>query len=291
MKALILFFLALGLSACGDIPQPFRHEEIPELARPLLVRAITIRPIASFDPGTSSASFDLGTSSASFDLGTSLTEALVKVMADRNIPAIVHGDIPGSAILVGKFEPNTSDLAPLEIEWVLTSPDRPKPLSFHQKIPRKATPAILAELATQVVDELTADSVDAAPPAPAAKGRLSVRLVTHATLPGYGNASLIRAMRSILERNGILVVAEGGDYVVELKGAVTNGPNGQDMLNVSWVVAKPDGAPLGNVDQQGAVPTGTLAGPWGPLSHSIANGGASGIVQVVETHSRAALQK
>jgi hypothetical protein len=263
------FCLSWGLAACGDIPQPFRHDgAVPDLARPHLVRAVAVRPVQGLADDTATAA------------------AMVKALSDREVPALVHEGLAGSATLDSRFDPASG-----EMEWTLTNPDAPQPMVLRQAWPRTASPATLAGLTARAAARLTAETPDAPPPAPAVAGRRpKVRLVVPTTLPGDGNTALPRALRGVLERNGILVVGEDSDYIVELKATVTAGPIGQDIVSASWTVALVNGVALGTINQQGPAPKDKLNGAWGGLARDIAEGGALGVMQVVEAHSRAALQ-
>ncbi|HLO75329.1 MAG TPA: hypothetical protein VK196_02590, partial [Magnetospirillum sp.] len=69
----VLAATATALAACGDLPQPFRHEGAPSsLARPKLTRGVTVRP-----PGEGPEA-------------RALADALVRALEDQEVPALVH---------------------------------------------------------------------------------------------------------------------------------------------------------------------------------------------------------
>ena len=267
----------LVLTACGELPQPFRADTVSELARPRLVRAVAVRPVEGMDSGPA------------------LAEALVEAFGRRDVPALVRDDSPGAMHLRGRFDGSGG-----VIDWVLLGVDHRPMAGFRQTIPpsaRRATSAkALAALADQAVDALIA----AAAPLPDGPGaatsspvpntgprRPLARIVPLAPLPGDGAAALERHLRAALERAGILVVASGGDYTVEGRVAVAPGHPGEQVLKVAWSVTRSDAAPLGTIDQEGAVPKGSLDGAWGGLARDIAEGGSVGIVKVIDAAYRA----
>ena len=267
---LLSLLATAALAACGNLPQPFRHDEgrIPDLARlsSLDVRAVAVRPPDSSAPSQAMA------------------DALVKAFALQEIPASVGTGIPGAMSLHGTIERGDGGV---RLVWILDGPDHAQQAAARQWLPEAvwqgASPQALAPLATQVVAALTSDHPTAAMAAtPSAAHRPTARLdMPPSGLPGDGDSALARAMRNALERHGILVVASGGDYIVEAKVTVAAGPPGQDILAVSWTVRRPDGGSLGAVDQKGAVPAGRLRLPWAELARDVAQGGADGVVQVI----------
>jgi len=267
MAALVL------LAACGETPQPFRHETVSELAKPRLVRAVAVRPVDGLPAGAA------------------LAEALVQALGERDIPALVRDSVPGGRLLEGRLEgPQGAQV----VAWTLHATDGATEMEFRQALPaaawRDEPPKAFRAQAEQAVANLTAIDPPAPSSPPAAAHRPTARILAPGKLPGDGAAALVRSLRAALERNGILVVGTGGDYVVEGKVAITPGRLGEENLKVSWVVSGADGGQLGAIDQQGAVAKGALDGAWGGLARDIAEGGAAGIVQVLEAASRAASQ-
>ena len=135
-----------------------------------------------------------------------------------------------------------------------------------------------SDLARPVFDDAPEQTIAT----PAAR-RPTARLAEFDGLPGDGIKLLRRAVKGALERRGLLVVGVDGDVVVvpHLQ-LLEQGPDGA-QLAVNWQVTSPQGEDLGHVGQQGPVPPAALKGDWGHLVHDIAEGGADGIVQIVQT--------
>lgn len=126
-----------------------------------------------------------------------------------------------------------------------------------------------------------AQPVQASASPPAAHHRTTIRLDPMTDLPGDGGRSMHRAMKSALERRGVLVVSEGGDLVAQLHLTQTAGNGGQVKLAFHWDLLSADGHSLGHVDQQGEAKNTEISGPWGGLARLVAEGGADGLVQLV----------
>ncbi len=256
------------LSGCEDLPQPFRHVgPPPPLTHPVETRAIAVEPV---DDSPSAKA---------------MAAALVKALTAREIPADVGPALPGSLRLHGTADASAGQVAlALVLDGLDHRPQSATRLVVPAAVWQDSTPKLLAPLAARAVAALVGEvaAVPAAAGAPAAAHRPTVRLQAPADLPGDGGAALTRAMRNALERSGILVVGEGGDYVVEAKVTVTPTHPGEQTLAVAWVVHGGDGKTLATISQTGGVASGRLEQPWGELARQIAEGGAAGVAQVLE---------
>ena len=113
--------------------------------------------------------------------------------------------------------------------------------------------------------------------------RLTARLGSFQALPGDGGQALRRAVKGALERRGLLVVGDGGDVVVTPRIEVAGQGSDLAILDVTWVVTSVEGAVLGQAKQQGSAAFGVVNGTWGTLARDIAEGGADGIVRIVQS--------
>jgi len=113
--------------------------------------------------------------------------------------------------------------------------------------------------------------------------RLTAQLGSFDGIPGDGAQSLRRALKGALERRGLLVVSEEGDMLVTPQLHLTSGQANESKLEITWLITSKEGTSLGQAKQQGLAPSQVLNGTWGALAHDIAEGGADGIVTVVQS--------
>lgn len=267
-----LVLAAMGLAACGDIPQPFRHDEdgVPRLARPKMTRGVTIHP-----PEDSAQ-------------GRALADSLVRALEDQDVPALVSDGPAFGHVIDGTLNDGGKTVS---VRWVLKSPDGSQTATATHTIAKASleqnNPAILKRSAATAAVALAApladpDAQPTANPGPTAvDNRPTVAVIALKGLPGDGDTALTAAIRRALGRGGLLVKDEGADYMVQGMVGVAAGRPGEDIVSVSWVVRRGDGAELGRISQDGSIPRGRLAQSWGTLARDIAEGGAAGVVEVV----------
>lgn len=272
MKRALALVLLFGVAGCGDLPQPFRHEGAPEvLARPKMTRGVSVRPLDDTPQGRA------------------LAEALVRALEDQEIPALVHDGAAFGHVIDGQMRDSGKTLA---VRWSLKAPDGAETASAVQTVTKavlfQGNPVLMKRAANDAAVALAQPLADpdaqALPSAAGVSGdtRSVVSVLPLRGLPGDGDKSLTEAMRRALGRGGVLVKDDGADYLVEGKVTVAPGLPGEDTVTVAWIVRRAKGgAELGNIGQSGGVPRGRLSQSWGLLARDIAEGGASGVVEVV----------
>ena len=269
LVALLLGITFFGLAACGDLPQPFRHEGLNVAVAPPGPRGVVVRP-----PDDSPAA-------------AALVKAIVKRLSDQDIPASTRSAASGSWVLAAETE---TTIAAKTLRWRLVPPDGEAPLAFTQTLPSavwdKAGPAtidrmadeVLAKYAATLHGETEAQSITAAAPPPIPV----IRLEPLAGLPGDGDSALPKALGHALQRLGMKLGGKEADLVVQGRVSLVPGRPGEEVLDVAWVVTdSKTGEELGKAAQQGALPKGRLSGPWGALAGDIAAGGADGIAEII----------
>lgn len=275
-RAFALVLLVAGTSACGDIPQPFRHEGTPDnLARPKMARGVTVRPPEGVD------------------FSQAMAEALVRALEEQEVPALVQDGAAFGHVI----ESNAEDLGTaMAVRWTLKTPEGETAASNTQTIPKlvltKADPKQMTRLAANAAAVLARpladpDAVPQKSAAPvAADTRIPVAVAPLHGLPGDGDKSLTAALKRALERNGLVVKDEGAAYMVEGKVTVAAGLPNEDTVTLAWVLKRVEGgAQLANIGQSGAVPRGKLSGAWGTLARDMAEGGAAGLMEVIRADS------
>jgi hypothetical protein len=102
--------------------------------------------------------------------------------------------------------------------------------------------------------------------------------------PGDGQKSLADAIAAVLKRQEVAVVNQGekADLRVECDVTVEPAKGNTQHVKILWRVRRAaDGAEIGTVGQENEVPKGTLDGPWGDLSYSVAIAANDGLMQVI----------
>lgn len=279
--ALGLMLAVLTLASCGDIPQPFRHEGAPtDLARPKMTRAVTIRPLQDSTDGPA------------------LATALVQALEEQDIPAHITDGPAFGHVITGEMQATGKAVT---VRWTLKAPDGTTATTATQTVPTpllaQGEPVLLKRAAMAAATALAGPLADpdgqAKLPVPAlVDNRSVVSLLPLKGLPGDGDKALFEAMKRALGRGGLVVRDDAADYVVEGKVTVAPGLPGEETLSVAWIVRRAkDKADLGNIGQSGAVPKGRLAQGWGTLARDIAEGGATGVVEVVLADTRGGKRK
>lgn len=170
-------------------------------------------------------------------------------------------------------------LAALALSLLLAAcQDVPHPFRHEGQISPLAVPE-----RTSIAD-IRAEEAAPIAPEPAAgsrRHRTTMRLEPLTGLPGDGSQSLRRAMKSALERRGILVVSTGGDVAASLRMTQSDGGEGRIKMAFAWEVTGADGQVIGHVDQKGEAKPSEISGAWGDLARRIADGGADGLAQLV----------
>jgi len=261
------------LVGCGEVPQPFRHDG-PNLAlAPTAARAVLVQRIDDSPRGTA------------------LADAVVRRLLEAEIPATTRSGGGGGWTLVPETEESAETV---RLRWRLLRADGDSANDLVQTLPaeawRAASPRLIDGLAAELVGKTIPVLSGAPPAAPAVPPppMPTMRIVPATDLPGDGNRALTDALRRRLEKSGFKPV-EGdapADFVVRSQSTVTPAPGGQETLMMVWIVGGADGAELGRVSQQGAVPKGRLAGSWGSLAADIAAGGVEGIEELLRAAKR-----
>lgn len=269
VRPLLLMAGLSVLAACETVPKPFRHEEgvISALARPKLGRGIALRP-----------SGDL----ASADL---LMEAVIKAFEDREVPVSLRQG-PGFGRVI-EATPEGQPPQGQTIVWRLLAADGSE-MSRVVTPPATQPKLAAAQVAAQFYPLL--EDPDAKPQITAGTNlppRPKVRIEPMKGLPGDGDTVLPQALAKALGRERI-DVADIAPYTVV--GVITVAPSGanDDIVTISWLVKRDNagGPQLASIDQGGAVPRGRLNLPWGSMARDIAEGGASGVAEVVRLAER-----
>lgn len=267
-RAIAILGLLL-LAACGPVPHPFEHEK----ANPLVedrraLSTLSVQPIGGL-PG--------------------LDEAVIKAFEDEDVPAASHPPAPGGLWLRGTW------LAGKGVSWLLQDPKGttvgeiliPVPAGPFNDLARLQTAKASAKALAHILrgeDPKAADEV--------IDQRPRINLPPLKAPKGFDAEGLRRAAITALLREGYVVSDAKGLPVVLCDIHITPPPagmtNGQDLLELNWIVQSPDGKELGKVAQGNSVDHLLLTGFIGPLGRAIADSAAPGIVEVLRKQSATA---
>ena len=263
---------ALTVGACGKVPQPFQplSKPLPAIA-PGPRTALVVEPVAG---------------------GANLAGLVATALQKLEVAATARAPESPRYRLAGRIEsrPGANGRTDLDLTWWLVAPDgrAGQPITQSETVPAAAwadaDPALLHHVAVAAaakVDRLLLPGG----PAIAATRRIVVAPVDGA--PGDGREALAKAMRASLKRRDIAVaeatedVGEDG-YMVLGDVMVTDHSRAEQRITISWAVIRPDGREMGRISQSNTIPRGRLDNRWGEIALLAAEGGADGVVELLE---------
>ncbi len=274
--------LLLLITACQPLPHPFA-EDVPAPRSPALSprdsAGIVVEPIAGA-PGP-------------------VAEALAAALRDAEIPASTAGTgNKGSFRLLARahVKPGAGGRDSIALDWQLRGADGAilghgsAATEAPDEAWRRGDAAVAHEIAGETAPAI-ARLVQDEPPRPAALAEplLAVGAVTGA--PGDGGRALTRAMDYALRQAHVALAEKAEDkesFVLTGKVELSPAAAGQQQVKVSWALLRPDGGEIGHIDQQNAVPAGSLDGPWGDIAFAVASAAAPGVAALIEKAKAAA---
>jgi len=287
---------SLALAACGDLPRPYQPDS--KLADNPLVQS----------PESSSVIVLPVDGLASLVQGDRFATAMARALRRLDVPATVRGGSESSLYLSGRAklenDPGSSPDSPrrVAIDWSLIDPDG-KPVGNHSQRLRVAPRqwqegdhALLTSLAANAAGAIAAMLGDPAEAAAVAAGQpaepesdyaFEVGLLPVVGAPGSGNEDLAKAMSAALMRRRIAVADSTGDASLLIACEVTASEpvHGNQQIEIVWVVRRPDGDTVGRISQANSVPAGSLDGSWGSVAPVVADGAASGLIDLIRKAS------
>jgi hypothetical protein len=266
----------LALAACQPLPHPFAGAAPPPRAAILSPRdsaGIRVGPVAGVPAASSEA----------------LSEALARALREAEIPASTAGANKASYRLFGTA--HRARLADgqdgIAVEWELRTADGRSLGQAASTVPAAAwserDPAASAETLAAAATPVIARLIQEEPPAEAADARLAVQAVSGA--PGDGDRALSRAIDGALRRVHVPIVEKPADrasFVLAGTVAVSPPQAGKQQVSVRWALLRPDGKEIGKIDQQNAVPAGSLDHAWGDIAYAVAEAAAPGVAALIE---------
>ncbi len=231
--------------------------------------------------------FVAGVEGAPEALDSALRPALVDRLLALDVAASAQSANRASYLLEARTRRGSNGVRILS--WRLIDADDVVAGLMDQAIPgdraawRRGDPALVAALVADAGPRLAALIDDRAPhPAPETPFSVgSIAVGPIAGAPGDGGAALADATRAALLAAGF-ELAPAGAPTPRLTGEVAlNRRGASDRVTVSWRLLAFDGSEIGTIEQNGAVPAGSLEGRWGTLADTIAEGAVDGIVRLL----------
>jgi hypothetical protein len=271
--------LCLGLSACGDLPEPFLGN--PGATARRLAQPLT--PLLAVPPGTDTLLPD----AASQDLAKRIATALQA----SEVPAMVRAPEPTDWRLITRAEHDGDFVTP---RFSVQDPHgKEQGTAEGEKVRLRAwagaDPALLervaAEAAPRIGAVLTSIRVarDKADPGSLYNRAAKVQVAEVTGAPGDGNLVLTRQMRARLATLGpvVLTTPAGADFVVRGQVTMVPIPKHQERVEIQWSVRTAAGDERGRVVQLNEIPEGTLSHYWGDVAVVVATEASNGVNDVI----------
>jgi hypothetical protein len=271
--------VCLGLSACGDLPEPF-------LGNPGATARRLAQPppaLLAVPPGTDTLLSD----AASEDLSKRIATALQA----SEVPAMVRAPEKTDWRLITRAEQDGDFVTP---RFSVQDPQgKEEGTAEGEKVPLRdwagADPALLeqvaAEAAPRIGAVLTSIRVahDKADPGSLYNRAAKVQVAEVTGAPGDGNVALTQQMRARLATLGpvVLTTPAGADFVVQGQVVVVPIPKHQERVEIQWSVRTAGGDERGRVVQLNEIPEGTLSRYWGDVAVVVATEASNGVNDVI----------
>lgn len=267
--------LLLALAACQPLPHPLTAQ-MPVPNAPLAPpdsADIVVAPVAGAPPALSAA---LAAALRDADIPATTLGSGNKGSDHLLASATLHPLAPGQAAVVLAWELHAANgrlLGRGKVEGAAAEGAwRQGDAATTRVLAQKAAPAI-------------AQVVQAPTPRAAATGEPLLAVGAVSGAPGDGGTTLSRAMAYALNRAHVPLVEKSGDkesFVLTGQVELSPAKAGKQQVKVRWILRRPNGAELGRIDQQNAVPAGSLDGPWGDIAFAVANAAAPGVAALIE---------
>lgn len=252
--------MLLAAAGCGPVPQPFSKEEANLSKAPFLIapttEGVVVLPVEGVDPET----------------GELIADLTAAALQKQEIAANVRSSNRDSLFLAGSGRRLGNGA--MEIAWTLARGDG---TVIGERTDAISSDDDLARSTASIAEWLRPRRV------PPVRTTPKVAMTEVGGAGGDGNMLLRRAMALALGRAPVELtpaVAENG-HVVSGAVTVTRLPDGRDKVAISWVVSDAAGKQIGTVDQENAVPGGSLDRSWGAVAAPIADSAVGGVVALL----------
>ncbi len=281
MRRLPAVALLALLASCGTLPQPFRGNP-GEVARRLAAEP-PIPPRLIVPPPPTALLSDEGSKA--------LAALLARDLQLREVPAYAEPGKRDDWVLGMSVQHQGQAIVPV---YTIRTPQgrdagslqgAPVPLSAWAA----ASPATLQLVAEDAAPRLSGmldginTNLQRSNPNSLYNRTARIALPAVTGAPGDGDAALTRLMRARLSALGEAVQDKpaGADFVVQGQVHLVPIPDGQERVEIQWIITGPDGNERGRVVQLNDVPAGSLGGIWGDAAAAVAQEASGGVREVV----------
>jgi hypothetical protein len=267
--------LALALSACQPLPHPFEADRPAPRAPIISLRdttSVAVAPVAGLLP----------------EAQERLAGAMADALQNRDVLASAQSASRGSMSLLGTARATGSGVS---VDWRLVDPNGEAagqatgsaPVSLDSV--NRGDSAALTALAEAAAPTLATLLQDDMPPGKTIPSLREIRVLPVAGAPGDGRDALKLAMAAALTLAKLTVLpGEGTSNTLSVAGTVKidRPQNGQQHIAITWTLRQSDGSQLGVVNQENAVPQGSLDQHWGEVANLVAEAATPGILALIE---------
>jgi hypothetical protein len=291
-----LALTGLVLSACGQVPQPFRGaakvtSDLAIVDVPSAVGIAVVPLIGAPQP-----------------FNDQLAQAVAAELGRREIPAEAVTDNRGLGFsligdVIGTDEQN--GVATLSIRWSLrsrrgadtggyTQQTSIRALAWRQgdaaeanRIGRDAADVVVAMIegsGNLTTGPAALPAAEPRRPAPPSYASFAVKPADGA--PGDGREALQSALVQALLARGVKHNEDSPDVVLLSRVDVTPAAAGGDFVEIAWRAITQDGRDIGEAKLNNTVPRGSLSGRWGPTAFTIVEAALPDILEILAVAPR-----
>ena len=278
LRFLALLALVCTLTACGNVPQPFRGTPQATTGNPLIdvpaAMGVELLPVQGLPP----------------DVSAKVTRAVAERLLDLEIPAepVQRAGALGFQ-LSGRASASVTSPGgeQFDVLWSLRSRRGVHLTDFTQtvRVPPDGPVSVARDTAQYIAYAMgLADAPPAAPGQAAAAAKpalptLSVKPVDGA--PGDGSESLRLAIMQAMADAGFKRDDITPEITLFSSITVTERDLAQQDVVITWRAVLPDGRELGQLHLENTIPHGALDGLWGPTAFAIASAAQPQLAQLL----------
>ncbi len=280
LRLCLCLALLLGLTACGDLPEPFLGNPgatARRLAKPPTPRLVIPPPGQALLADKASEQF---------------ADDLAVALQHQEVPAFSRTPQKSDWRLVATAESHAATVTP--VFTVLDPQGKERGTAHGPSVSARsweaASPATLSRVAEEAAPKIASMLTNIeiarqmADPHSLYNRQAKVMVAEVTGAPGDGDLSLTRQMRKHLALLGPALqdTADGADFTIHGHVRVVPIGHHKERVEVQWVVKDAEGNERGKVVQLNEIPAGTLDRYWGDVAVVVATQAAGGVEDVIK---------